>query len=82
LSEVLDRKQTLRLFHAAFLKAAGYSLVQIEQLGDLAGLSAERLQDLLHGKVEEVLALALTGVKTPKFRLISPKKRKRRKGGR
>ena len=47
------RRRVLGGFARAFLMGAGYSESDVVRLGDLSGVTAERIQELLTVKLEE-----------------------------
>jgi hypothetical protein len=55
MSEARDavRRRVLGGFAAAFLMGAGYSQSAVLKFGDLSGVTAERIQELLTSKLHE-----------------------------
>jgi hypothetical protein len=80
-NQAREKKETLRLFHLAFLRAVRYSDSEIDGLGDLGKMSGERLQELLHKKTEDVHAIAIGKNPEWKFGLLSPDKKDDKKNG-
>lgn len=74
-----ERRRVLGGFAAAFLMGAGYSQSAVLKLGDLSGVTAERIRELLAAKLQEQKS-ALEWAKTRSFGpLHKAKKQKPRK---
>jgi hypothetical protein len=48
-----ERRKVLGGFAAAFLMGAGYSRFEVDGLGDLSDVGAERIRELLTAKLQE-----------------------------
>jgi hypothetical protein len=55
--ESITKENVIQTLNEQFLRMAGYSTQEIEQLGPLAELSSEELQDLVHKKSMQLLGL-------------------------
>jgi hypothetical protein len=76
--EAAKRKKILNAFNSEFLKLAGYTRAQMRALGNLSRLTSEQMYTLIHDKASEALVVDLKRQRIG-IRVLSPKKKRRRK---